>query len=66
MTIVCYVCKKEVEVMRFGNGFVGICCNKVMYNSMDRTPFDIRRNKKKEISMHPFHPERPFYKANNS
>jgi len=66
MAIVCYLCKREVEIMSFGNGFLGICCNKVMYNSTDKSPFDMKPDVKKDISMHPSHPEKWFNKAKHS
>jgi hypothetical protein len=32
-TIVCPHCNKEVRLIRYGGGWVGSCCNRVVYNS---------------------------------
>ncbi|HVO65078.1 MAG TPA: hypothetical protein VMT12_01235 [Syntrophales bacterium] len=66
MPIVCHICKKEVEIMSFGTGFVGICCDKVMYNSTFKSQFDVKPDVKKDISMHQFRPGRQLYKAKHS
>lgn len=65
MDIVCYICKKEVKLIMFGNGFVGICCKKVLYNSADKPQFDMRQDEKKDISVHSFPQEGRFYQAKN-
>ena len=38
--VVCPECNKMVRVIPFGEGWVGICCNKVVYNG--KTPPDGR------------------------
>lgn len=55
MAIICYICKKEVELIRFGKGFVGICCKKVFYNDTDTSSFDLRQKEKNEILLHSLH-----------
>ncbi len=47
MAIVCDICKKEVELIRFGDGVVGVCCDKVLYNSLDKSRFDTKPDEKK-------------------
>jgi hypothetical protein len=66
MTIVCYICKEEVELMSFGAGYVGVCCNKVLYNSADGSQFDMKPDEKKDISMHSFHQEKKSYQTKHS
>ncbi|HUH67299.1 MAG TPA: hypothetical protein VLZ07_12785 [Syntrophales bacterium] len=44
--IFCHICKKEVELVIFGNGLVGTCCNRVMYNSEDKPRFATEGKKK--------------------
>jgi hypothetical protein len=63
MAIFCYICKEEVELISFGTGFVGVCCNKVLYNSADGSQFDMRQAEKNDISMHLFHQERRPYQV---
>jgi hypothetical protein len=31
----CAFCGKEVKLVHFGNGWVGICCNKIAYNNIE-------------------------------
>jgi hypothetical protein len=50
MAIVCYICKEEVALINFGNGLVGVCCGKVLYNSADKSQFDMKPDEKKDIS----------------
>jgi len=66
MAIVCYICKEEVELMSFGAGYVGVCCNKVLYNSADKSQFDMKQEEKKDIPMNSFHPGRRSYQATHS
>jgi hypothetical protein len=35
--VICPFCSCPVDIKRFGEGWLGICCNKVCYNS-DRPP----------------------------
>lgn len=49
MTIVCDICKKEVHLVRFGDRFVGVCCNKVLCSFADKSHFDMKREEKKDI-----------------
>jgi hypothetical protein len=35
--VICPVCSCPVDIRRYGEGWIGICCNKVCYNS-DRPP----------------------------
>ena len=32
-TIRCPFCEKEVELVSFGGGWVGLCCGRIVYNS---------------------------------
>ncbi|MGZ3648032.1 MAG: hypothetical protein ACXU9G_03260 [Syntrophales bacterium] len=66
MTVVCYICKEEVELINFGNGLVGVCCDKVLYNSADKSQFDMKPDEKKDISMPSFHQEGRPYQAKYS
>jgi len=50
MVVVCDICKKEVKLIIFGNGLVGVCCDKVLYNSADKSQFDMKPDKKKDVS----------------
>ena len=43
----CPYCKKEVELQLFGDGWIGICCNKVVYNESNRST-DVSRNCKND------------------
>jgi len=65
MAIFCYICKKEVELKNFGNGFVGVCCKTVLCNYSDKPQFDMKRDEQKDISMHLFHQERRSYQNIN-
>ncbi|MEN6321234.1 MAG: hypothetical protein ABFD82_21135 [Syntrophaceae bacterium] len=47
MAIVCYICKKEVPLVSFGDGFVGTCCGGIWYNSAIKPKFDMREEEKK-------------------
>lgn len=49
--IVCDICLQEVEVIRFGTGFVGVCCNKVLYNDEDKPEFDAEQYEEQEAYM---------------
>lgn len=42
-TIRCPHCGKEVRLIRFGNGYTAICCEKIIYNS-----YKLPGNEKKE------------------
>ena len=53
MPIVCDICKKEVELIKFGKGFVAVCCKKVLYNYEDESRFSMKPDEKKDISMWP-------------
>ena len=66
MAIVCDICKKEVALMSFGNGYVRVCCNKVLYSFADKSQFDMKPEEKKDISMHLFHPEGRSHQAKHS
>jgi hypothetical protein len=33
VTIVCPYCNKEVKLINYGRGWVGSCCNRIVYNS---------------------------------
>jgi hypothetical protein len=66
MALVCNICKKEVHLMSFGNGFVGACCNKILYSSADKSQFDMKPEEKKDISMHSFHPEGSSHQTKHS
>jgi hypothetical protein len=57
MAIVCYICKKEVRLVRFGSGFVGTCCNYIMYNSAIEPDFDRTEENQNNISVHSLHQE---------
>ncbi|MGZ6210403.1 MAG: hypothetical protein ACXWL9_09685 [Syntrophales bacterium] len=47
MAVVCHICKEEVELINFGNGLVGVCCDTVLYNSADKSQFDMKPDEKK-------------------
>jgi len=47
MAIVCTICKKEVHLVSFGGGFVGTCCNRVLYNAAIKPQFDIKKGRQK-------------------
>ena len=32
-TIKCPVCKRDVPIITFGDGYIATCCGKVLYNS---------------------------------
>ncbi|MGZ6292552.1 MAG: hypothetical protein ACXWMK_10225 [Syntrophales bacterium] len=66
MAVVCHICKEEVELINFGNGLVAVCCDRVLYNSADKSQFDMKPDEKKDISMHPFHQKRRSYQAKHS
>ena len=66
MAVVCYICKEEVKLMRFGAGYVGICCDKVLYNSADESQLDMKPDEKNDISIHSLHQERRYYQAKHS
>jgi hypothetical protein len=34
--IFCHFCNKEVELIAYGGGWIGICCDRVLYNSSER------------------------------
>ena len=55
MAIICNICKKEVELIRFGKGFVAVCCEKVLYNHEDESRFDMKPDEKKDIHMCSLH-----------
>ncbi len=39
--IICDICAREVEIISFGTGYVGVCCNKVFYNDEYRPRLNI-------------------------
>jgi len=39
MTIMCPTCKREVKLISFGNGLIGLCCDKIHYNKSDKSVF---------------------------
>ncbi|HVO65534.1 MAG TPA: hypothetical protein VMT12_03535 [Syntrophales bacterium] len=66
MAIVCNICKEEVKLISFGGGFVGVCCNKILYNSADKPQSDMKQTEKNDICMHLFHAERRSYQEKDS
>jgi len=60
MAIIYYLCKKEVKIVSFGKGFVGLCCNNILYNSADNSQFDMTTDSKRYISMHSFHQDKNY------
>ena len=52
LAIFCYICKKEVKLISFGKGFVGICCNKVLYNYAGNAQFDMKQDEEKYVPLH--------------
>ncbi|MCX5810214.1 MAG: hypothetical protein NTX36_12735 [Proteobacteria bacterium] len=38
-TITCPHCSKSVKLVRYGNGWVGTCCDRVVYNSQTLPPY---------------------------
>ena len=30
----CPICKKDVELILYGNGWIGVCCEKLIYNAV--------------------------------
>ena len=66
MAIFCYICKKEVELVIFGNGLVGTCCNAVQYNSEDNQHV-VRAEERKKASLSSAAPKkRRFHQAKRS
>ena len=57
MAIFCYICKKEVELVTFGNGLVGTCCNRVLYNSEDM-PRSVMDEERKSTALSAAAPKR--------
>ena len=55
--IFCHICKKEVELVIFGNGLVGTCCDTVLYNSEDK-PQVVREEEKNKIALSAAAPKR--------
>ena len=47
MSIVCSICKKEVHLVYFGSGFVGTCCDSVVYNSAVKPQLDMKKGEEK-------------------
>ena len=66
MAIVCNICKGKVEPISFGNGFVGICCKRILYNSQYKPQSDIKQTEKNDVSMHLFHQEIRSYHEEDS
>jgi hypothetical protein len=31
--VICPICSYPVNIIKFGNGWLGTCCNKICYNS---------------------------------
>ena len=50
MAVVCSICKEEVELINFGNGLVGVCCDRVLYNSAHRSQFDMKPDEKRHFN----------------
>jgi len=46
--IICPRCSREVEVINYGNGWVGGCCNEIVYNSPE-PPAPVTTTKDKTI-----------------
>jgi len=66
MAIVCYLCKKEVDIISFGTGFVGVCCNRVLYNYAAKPQFDVKQEKKKDIPLDSFYLGTKSYQVKHS
>lgn len=66
MAVVCYICKKEVHLVRFGSGFVGTCCNGVVYNSIIKPQFVMKQEEQKNVSIHSVLQKRRSYQAKHS
>ena len=64
MAVICYICKEDVKLIRFGSGYVGVCCDRVLYNAADKSQFDTKPDEEKDISMHSFHQKENPIKQN--
>jgi len=66
MAIVCYICKKEVHLVSFGSGYVGTCCNRVLFNAAIKPQFDKEKEEQKNFSMHVSRQEKRYCQAKHS
>jgi ribosomal protein S27AE len=42
-TIICPLCGRGVILVQFGDGWVGVCCNEIIYNSLELLKDDIAK-----------------------
>jgi hypothetical protein len=49
--IICVFCGKEVKLIRFGDGWVGQCCDKIIYNNKE-LPEDDRCRQTDTLTQH--------------
>lgn len=63
MALCCDICGQEVEIVRFGGGFVGICCKKIFYNDRYEPQFYIEG---KDTDVHLFPQKACFSKVKHN
>jgi hypothetical protein len=44
----CPLCGKKVKLIRFGGGWIGMCCNKIFYNISDPLEATTKRESGKD------------------
>jgi hypothetical protein len=42
-TITCPRCKREIKLIKFGSGWLAVCCNEILYND-ERLPHQTSRS----------------------
>ena len=49
--VFCTLCNNEVKPEKFGGGWVGICCDKVVFSYSDQPESDFKNPKNEKIPM---------------
>ena len=65
MTIICPTCKREVKLIYFGNGLIGLCCDKILYNKSENAPLHAKQTKKEDVK-YTSAPEQLYFNRKNS
>jgi hypothetical protein len=65
MTIICPTCKREVKLISFGNGLIGLCCDKILYNKYEYSPFHAKQTGKEDAGYAAI-PKQVYFNSKNS
>jgi hypothetical protein len=58
MILACPKCNKEVKIISFGDGLIGICCDRLLYNKKNEYQFYMNQSENNDTPInHPIESE---------